>query len=245
MEIRETSHKRNRVIPALVIALTCIVLVFFEIPRPFNSIKPVIKLDKAYGSDIDKNNLLKSGLNLGLTDAKNKIQTISSNPSKEETEVRFNNIVIICKSKNQFLEQVAQNIQKSLFELSYVNSVTYYNDNEWTKSDAGQADIYITLEIPILYEDKFLLRRYIDIKIKCSVSSSIFKLYDYLKDDKTVEPIDSYFIKSELYYTSKTLSIECPGTEYHNEVKKISPILTGALKNQFENLMKSNDEATI
>ena len=54
----------------------------------------------------------------------------------------------------------------------------------------------------------------------------------------------SFTIHSKLQHSSRTLCIECPGTEYEHEVKNISHELSEAFKKQFENLMNKNNELT-
>jgi len=235
-------NRRNKIATALVFTITCIVLILLEIPRKNNNEQQVTVLNKTEGSSIDENTFLKSGLNIGFINSKNKIQTISSNQAKDNTQVRFNDITLICKSDNQFLELIASNIQKSLAKLPYVNSVSYYKNNKLSKSDVEQSDFYITLDMPELTEDRFLLNRTMQVKVNCDASSSIYDIFPDPNDKLNSESIEPFTIQSQLQHTSKSLCIECPGTEYKHEVENITQELSKAIKNQFENLMNKNRE---
>ncbi len=234
----------NKYVLAALLTFTCLILVFFEVSRTKTEIRPITQLNKAAGTAINERNILKSGLNLGIIDAKNKIQTISSSPSNENDNPGFRNIVLICKSEQPFLEKIAQKIQKSLYKLPYVETVTCYTGNELPDPNAEQPDIFISLKISDLKEDKFLLARKMDVKIYCAASSSISEAISESGRNTTSETTDLFTIKSQLHHISETLSIECPGTEYEHEVKNISHILTETFRKQFETQIKNSKESS-
>lgn len=232
----------NKYMLAVLLTLTCLILVFFEVSRTKTEIPPVTQLNKDAGTAIKESHILKSGLNLGIIDAKNKIQTISSSPSNNKDNASFRSIVLVCKSEQYFLEQIAQNIQKSLYKLPYVETVTCYMSDELPDPNAEQPNIFISLKISDLKEDKFLLARNMDVKIYCAASSSISEALSESGRNSTSGQADSFTIKSQLHHISKTLCIECPGTEYEHEVKNISNVLTEAFKKQFENQIKNSEK---
>ncbi|MBN2589902.1 MAG: hypothetical protein JXA96_08560 [Sedimentisphaerales bacterium] len=244
LENAEKVPMRNKYILAVVYSVICINLILFEIQRTAAEIQPVTALNKAEGTDVVKKTHLKSGMNIGFIDAKNKIQTISSNPSKDEDKVSFSRIVLICKSERYFLEQISQNIQNSLFKLPYVETVTCYMNNALPDPNTEKADIFISLKISELKEDKFLLTREMNVKINCAASNSISEALSESSRNVATDSIDSFTIKSQLHHTSKTISIECPGTEYEHEVENISNVLTDAFKTQFKNLLENREESS-
>ncbi len=243
-EIIESKPEIKKAIAIAVFIFTFIILVLFEIPRSSKKIQSVTQFNKAEENVKVESPILKSGLNLGFIDAKNKIQTISSSPANDNTRVSFSNIALICKNEEYFLEKVAQKVQKTLFILPYVDKVTCYTKKQLPDSNSVQPDLFIALEMQDMNEDKFLLNRKINVKIMCSASSSISDALSDSRHNTTAGKIDSFTIKSQLHYTSATFCIECPGTEYEHEVKDISHILTEAIRKQFEIQIKNNEKTS-
>lgn len=240
-QIIENLQKRNKVIPAVVLITTCITLVLFEIPRNNTGAEPVTILNKFDEAASNQNSPLKSGLNIGFINAKNTIQTISSNSAKNDMKVDFRNIMLICKSNNPLLELVALHIQKSLIKFPYINSVSCRSNIQLSEPNDVTSDFFITLEMTEQIESKFFLNREMQVKIKCFASSSFLDVLSESCNNISSESIVSFTIKSQLQHTSRTLCVECPGTEYEHEVKNISHELTEAFKKQFDNVMNKSD----
>jgi hypothetical protein len=100
------------------------------------------------------------------------------------------------------------------------------------------------MDMPQLIEDKFLMNREMQVKIDCYASSSISDISSDPNNQISSESNASFTIQSKLQHTSKTLCIECPGTEYENEIKNISHEFSEAFKKQFDNLLNKSEENT-
>lgn len=237
-----TAPKRKKFVPIIVFSFTCIILVLFEIPRTRIEMKPVMVLNHANGNQSNKNRLLEDGMNIGFIDAKNKIQTISSKSSQDYMKTNMNNLVLICKGKQQFLKQIARKLQNSLIKLPYVDNVICYMDDQLPDPNLGNPDIFITLKMPEMKQEKFLLNREMQIKIDCEASSSISDIMPDSNRIASLAPSVSFTIQSQLLHISRAFCIECPGTEYKLEVNNISCVLTEALRKQFEILMNKEKE---
>ena len=236
--------QRRKYVSAIVFAFTCIIIVLFEIPRTSNRVRPDTIINKTQRSESVVSNFLKSGLNLGFINAKNKIQTISSGPSNSDVQVNISNIVLVCKNEDILLRLIARNIQKTLSELPYISSVSCYSKNKIPEPKEEKKELFISLEIPEKEENKFLLNRKLDIKINCAASGSISNILSDTDKYTSNEDNNSFIIQSNLLHASETLCIECPGTEYEHEVKNISQVLTEAFTKQFENLMKDDKDTS-
>jgi hypothetical protein len=231
--------KRKRAIPALIFTYTLITMILFEIPRNNLQNQPVTILTKINeNAGTTEKTLLKSGLNIGIISAKNKIQTVSSNSATDNMKVCLRNIKIINKNNHPFLHQIALNLQISLAKLPYVETITYYSYGQEPVKNDKIPEILITLEMSGLKKNTFLLSHETDLKIDCEAISQIPESLPDLIDNTTSSGhIVPFKIQSELLHTSKSLSIECPGTEYQHEVKNISGEITRAITTQFENLL--------
>ncbi|MBN1974794.1 MAG: hypothetical protein JW787_14230 [Sedimentisphaerales bacterium] len=246
IQITERGLKRKKVIPACVFIYTCIVIILFEIPRTVAEKPSFVILNKIEGNPAaTERTLLKSGMNIGFIDARNKIQTVNSNSAAEDMTVSLRSIMLICKSDHHFLDQVALKIQKSLSRLPYVNIVTYCSDTYWPEPGGVLPDVFIVLDMPVLNEDSFLLSREMNVKIDCEASSSISEVLSDSIDNASSGPVVPFKIQSELQHSSRTFCIECPGTEYEKEAKNIAHELTAALKKQFENLLNKYGELPV
>ena len=208
-------------------------------PRTGVNKQPVVILNKTGGiSSATEGTILKSGANIGFIDAKNKIQTVSSDSATNQTKVILHNVMITCKNDNRFLDLVAIKMLRSLAKLPYVNYAAYYSYGNKPESELSQPDVLIALEIPELIEDKFLLSRQMQVKIDCVASSPVSVTLSNSGNNISSGSTVPFIIKSELASVSRTLCIECPGMEYEQEVKNISHELTEAIRKQFDNLQR-------
>ena len=235
--------KIKAAIPVFAFVYTCVVLILFEIPRTTPKIQPFVVLSKTNKNSIIKEKaLLKRGLNLGIVDAKNKIQTVSSDSASEGMKMSLRNIVLICKNKSDFLERTALKMQQNLLKLPYVKSVSYYSSGFQPEPEDNPSDVYIILEMPELIEDTFILNRKMQVKINCAASNSISEILPDSTEKSSLGPKITFEIKSEIQHISSAWCIECPGTEYEHEVKNVSSELTKAIKKQFDNLLNKYEE---
>ncbi len=239
----QVRSSRQIAIPLFVFIYTCIILVLFEIPRTNSEMNPFVILNKTDGaSSALEGSFLKSGANIGFIDAKNKIQTVSSNSATGDMRVNLHNIMLMCKNDNQFLHRVAMKIQQSFARLPYVDSVIYYSYGHTPEPGGLMPDVFITLDMPEMNENIFLFSREMQLKIDCTASSSFSEVLSDSVNNISSDIIVPFKIQSELQHASKTICIECPGTEYEHEVKNITRELTEAMKKQFENLLNKYDE---
>ena len=246
------SHNRNKeaqikkfrlaAIPLFVFTYTCIVLILFEVPRttPRNPSSVVLNKTTRTSSVLDRS-FLKSGANIGFIEAKNKIQTVSSNSASDDMKVNLRNIMLTSKNNNHFLEMVVLKMQKDLAKLPYVDSVSYYFSGRQPEMDAVKPDVVITFDMPELIEDKFILSRQMQVKINCTASSYVSEIPGTAGNASSGQAVPIK-IKSELQHTGTSLCIECPGTEYEQEAKNISRKLSEAFEKQFDNLLDKYGE---
>ena len=233
----EKRQKLKTAIPVFAFVYTCLVLVLFEVPRTIPQERHFVMQKKNANSSVaDQGTLLKNGMNIGLIDAANKIQTVSSESASDNMNLKLHNISLICKNDNNFLDRVALKMQKSLVELPYVDSVSFYSFGNRPEPNESP-DVFITLEMPELIEQTFLLDRQMRVKIACSASSTFSEAPANAEESANYGSIVPFNIKSELQHTSSSFCIECPGTERRLEAKNISNVLTNAISKQFENLL--------
>ena len=235
------ARRTGLVVPALVCAYTCVILILFDVPRTSAAMQPFVIMNKNEGYS-DARTLMKTGANIGLINAKNKIQTVSSDSATDDMKLSLRNIRIICENDNRFLDFVAIKMLQSFAELPYVDSVSYYSYGHRPKRTSLSPDVLITLDMPQLTEDKFLLSRQMQVKIECVASSVVSEASSDSGDKSSSSPLVPFQIKSEIQHAGTTLCIECPGTEYEQEAKNISRELTNAIRKQFDNLLRKYDE---
>ena len=223
-----------------VVAIVCVimVIVIFELPLGGAETEPVVISRSSEKDNSPSRGKMFSGFKpvLGGIKATNKVQTYSSAPTLLDARVSISNIMLICNNPHRLIDQVAREFQKSLARLPYVETVEYYPYGTRPESGGLLPDVFITIDMPQVDENKLLYSRDLQARIEWQASSSMFgDLSRWFEDDSS--PLVRFSIESELDHVSIMVGIENPRAEYKLEAKNISGELTQSIKKQFENLL--------
>jgi len=223
---------------ALAIALIGVVLVFFELPLSSDKSEAVIILNGS-GENKPTEQEDSSGrfkAHLGTINASNKIQTLSSTSAGSGARVSMRNIMIICQSPHDLLDDTTREFQKSLARLPYVGEVAYYPFGTWPKPGGLLPDVFITINMPQVNEKTFLHSRYFKAIIKWTVGSSVFAGTSH-SDRTDTFPLVGFDIESQLEHESKMFGIESSQAKYKLAANSICSELIKSISKQFENLL--------
>jgi hypothetical protein len=223
---------------AIAITLIGVVLVLFELPLSSGKTEPVIiqntsEKSKPSGQE-DPSDRFQA--HLGLINAGNKIQTMSSTSAGSGTRVSMRNIMIICQSPHDLLDCTMHEFQKSLVQLPYVKEVTYYPFGTWPKPGGLLPDVFITINMPQVTEKSFLHSRNLKAIIKWTAGSSIFAGTSY-PDHSDTFPVVRFDIESELEHESQMFGIESSKAKYMLAADDICNEMIKSISKQFENLL--------
>ena len=226
-----------------VAAVVCVgvVLAVFEWPYSSYKAKPVVILDQSgEQKPTDQNeSFFKFEPCLGTIAAKNNVLLSMSDYSGARVSMR--NIIIICQNPHPLLERVARKLQKSLFNLPYVDKVACYSLGSFPEQGRLLPDVFITIDMPEIFESDFFRGRKLRAIIKWKAGSSIFP-GPSLYVQNNVSPEVKFKIEGELRHDSMVASIESSQAKYKFEAGNISGEMINSISKQFQNLLDKHGE---
>lgn len=227
-----------------VAAVVCVgvALVVFEWPYSSYKAKPVVVLsESSEQKPADQNgSFFKFEPCIGTISAKNNVQTFLSTSVQSGAKASMRNILIICQNPHPLLDRAARELQNALFKLPYVDKVEYYCLGSWPEKDKLLPDVFITIDMPEIYESNLFRGRKLRVVIKWKAGSSIFP-GPSLSAQTGLSPEVKFKIEGELRHDSKVASLESPQAKYKLEARNISGEMIKSVSKQFQNLLDKHE----
>lgn len=243
--LRKSAERGKLIHFGSIAAVVCVgvVLVVFERPYSSYKAKPVVVLSESSEQKPANQNwsFFKFEPCLGTISAKNNVQTFLSTSVHSGAKASMRNILIICQNPHPLLDRAARELQNALFKLPYVDKVEYFCLGSWPQKDKLLPDVFITIDMPEIYESNLFRGRRLRAIIKWKTGSSIFP-GPSLSTQTDLSPEVKFKIEGELHHDSKVASLESPQAKYKLEARNISGEMIKSVSKQFQNLLDKHGE---
>lgn len=221
-----------RIASIIALILIAATLIFFEMPALGIKSGPV-----TIAKDADSTNPKKSVLfleaNAGVLKSQNNFSTTTSSSNSPNDRFASNSVIIRCQSDHPLMDRTARLLQEELAKRPGINHITYYPSDQATPVDQVLPDIFITLDMPRIKENKSPIGRKIDASITCNAGTSLNTGSSYTSYSNS-PPHIHFSYNSTLHHKSDFNGIETRQAKYTQQAADIAEQISQSLNKQFD-----------